>query len=195
MTANGFSSPPASIQPQSPGEVRACSRPADAGTPRRRWPFFSTPLGVFSAVMGPISAMMLLLASLPAVPVGIRISAAAVVLVSVVSLLRGYGRRVELSEMGIRFRRPGGGDWFIPWGEVRLVGRYVPLDRNRTCRYVFVTRLEDPPVDRRELDADTIQLQDRPGLLEAIEWYRRRAGTPRTGRPEAGPLADGAEGH
>lgn len=148
---------------------------ADSATsmPRRHWPFFSTPLPVFAGVMGPIGGMMFLLAVLPGIPGAIRGTAGLVVAISVASFVRGYGCRVELSEAGVTYHRPGRA-WTLCWTDIRLTGRYVPLDRNRSTQYVFVTTLDAPPVDRREITPDTIQLQDRPGLLEAIEWYRGR---------------------
>jgi hypothetical protein len=137
---------------------------------RHRWFFFSTPLPQFLAVMGPLAIMMVLLASLPSMPTGIRVSSAVVAIISIYSFFRGYHSRIEATSEHIRFR-----SWrkniVIPWREVRMVARYTPLDRNRTCQYVFVTRLDTPPVDRREIDENTIQLQDRPDLLETLRMY------------------------
>jgi hypothetical protein len=114
---------------------------------------------------------------LRAIPVGIRISSAAVACISLYAFWRGYLGRVEATPRHVRYRR-----WrkviVIPWQEVRLMDRYIPLDRNRHCRYVFITRLDTPPVDHREVDENTIQLQDRPGLLETLLAYRQLGGKP-----------------
>jgi hypothetical protein len=145
------------------------------------WPFFSTPLRVFAGVLGPIAGMMLLLAVLPGVPTAIRLTAGMVVGVSLYGFYRGYAHRVEVTPEGVCYRRPGR-RVRLSWEEVRHVGRYVPIDRNRSSAYVYVTRLDAPPVDWREVDENTIQLQDRPGLLETLEEQQRafRAARPRT---------------
>lgn len=141
---------------------------------RCQWYFFSTPLPQFLAVMGPLAIMMIWLALLPSMPMGIRISSAAVAIISIYSFCRGYRSRIEATPEYIQYRA-----WpkhiVIPWRAVHMVGRYVPLDRNRSSPYVFVTRLDTPPVDRREIDANTIQLQDRPGLLEILQFYHDTA--------------------
>jgi hypothetical protein len=114
--------------------------------------------------MSPLTVMMLLLAFLRSIPMGIRISSA---------FWRGYHGRVEATPRHVRYHR-WRKDIVIPWQEVRLMDRYIPLDRNRHSRYVFITRLDTPPVDHREVDENTIQLQDRPGLLETLIAYRQR---------------------
>jgi hypothetical protein len=137
---------------------------------RQVWPFFSTPLRVFVLVMGPIAGSMTLLAALPGVPAVIRITAGVVVAASLYGLVRGYANRVEADAEGIRYRGPGK-HFRIPWRDVRHLDRYTPLDRNRTTQYVYATRLEVPPADWREIDRNTVQLQDRPGLLESLRAY------------------------
>jgi hypothetical protein len=139
---------------------------------RRVYPFFSTPLRRFAGVLSPIAALMGLLAWHSAVPTWMRLTAGGVVLVSLVALYRGYGHRIEVSRQGVRYR----GLWRnvrIDWIDVRLMDRYVPLDRNPHARYVYISRLSSPPVDWREIDDNTIQLQDRPGLLVALESMRK----------------------
>jgi len=123
--------------------------------------------------------MMTLLALLPGVPVGLRLTAA---VVSLYGFYRGYGHRIEMTAEGVRYRRPGR-CLSLRWGEVRHIGRYVPLDRNRVSQYVYITRRESPPVDWREIDENTIQLQDRPGLLESLQrqWEVSREADRRAG--------------
>lgn len=135
---------------------------------RRVWPFFSTPFRVFGGVIGPIAGMMGLLAAMPRVPGMIRLTAGLVLAVSVYALYRGYGRRIIATGDSISFRSLTRAV-SIPWTHVQRMGRYVPLDRNLQTQYVYITRRTEPPVDWREIDADTIQLQDRPGLLEELE--------------------------
>lgn len=145
-----------------------CSAHAgETGRPLKIYSFFSTPLRTFLGVMAPIAAMMLLLACLPRMPLWIRLSAGAVVAVSIHGVYRGYAHRLEIWPEHIRFRSPGR-ELVIRWSEVRRIDRYTPLDRNRATQYVYVTRLDAPPVDWREIDENTIQLQDRPGLLESL---------------------------
>jgi len=54
----------------------------------------------------------------------------------------------------------------------------------------------DSPVDWREIDQDTIQLQDRPGLLEQIErqWRARGPAQEAADKSAAGRLASAPGG-
>jgi len=142
---------------------------------RTVWPFFSTPLRVFLAVMGPVMLIMIAAAILPGMTRGIRISAAMVAAVSLYALHRGYRHRIEVTREAITYRSPAR-RFTIAWRDVRLIGRYTPPDRNSTSQYVYITRLDRPPVERRQIDENTIQLQDRPGLLETLQSYRSAAG-------------------
>ena len=141
-----------------------------------RWAFFSTPLRAFLAVMLPIAMLMGLLAAAPAVPTAIRLTAAAVIAVSLRALWRGYLHRLEAGAEGVAYRAPLG-RICIPWSQIRRIGRYTPPDRNRLTQYVYITRLDHPPADRHTIDADTLQIQDRPGLLEALQagWMQSNA--------------------
>lgn len=147
--------------------------PGAAGLPRVL-PMFSTPLHVFLGVMGPICALMVAVALLRGFPAWARISALVVVAVSLDAFRRGYLHRVVVHADHVVYRTLR---WRIeiPWEQVRLMGRYVPPDRNRTTGYVFITRRDHAPVSRHEIDADTLQLQDRPGLLEWLEETRGQA--------------------
>src|SRR5687768_17592457 len=124
--------------------------------------------------MAPLAVMMILLAVLPRMPMGIRISSAMVAIISMYTFCRGYRSRIEATPEYVRYRG-WRKDIVIPWREVHTVARYIPLDRNRSSQYVFITRLNTPPVDRREIDENTIQLQDRPGLLETLRMYHESA--------------------
>jgi hypothetical protein len=141
-------------------------------TGRVVWTFFSTPLRVFLGVMGPITIMMLV--------------AGVVVVLSAHAFRRGYLQRIEAWPTQVVFRTPGR-TLTIPWDQVRRMDSYIPLDRNRATRYVYITRLDSPPVDWREIDENTIQLQDRAGLLETLHGYWKRHGSAGDSAPAAMP--------
>jgi hypothetical protein len=134
----------------------------------RRWPFFSTPLRAFLAVMVPILAFMILLALVGGVPTGIRWTALAVIAVSLYAFWRGYLHRLEITGREVAYHTPLK-RLSIPWSHVCRIDRYTPPDRNPSTQYVYITRLDHPPPDRFTINADTLQLQDRPGLLEALQ--------------------------
>lgn len=155
------------------------SEPPTGCIPRaavRRWSYFSTSMGRFLAVMGPVTGVMVALACSSRVPMGIRVSGAVVVTASLYAFWRGYLHRIEADERGVRWRALTR-RIEIPWEQVRLIGRYTPPDRNGMTQYAFVTRCNTPPRDRRQVDAETLQVQDRPGLVEALEEMRREAAT------------------
>lgn len=139
------------------------------------WSYFSTPLRVFLGVVGPIAGMMGLLAAAPGVPGWMRVSAGVVVAVTLYGLIRGYGRRVVATPQGLCFQSPRRRIQ-LTWPEIRGIASYVPLDRNLKTRYVYATRLDTSPIDWREIDENTIQLQDRPGLLDALKRYHATYG-------------------
>lgn len=159
------------------------SRPA-----RCSWPFFSAPPATFLGVMGPLMLMMVILASFSGIPSWIRCSAGVLVMISLWTFGRGYLCRIEASPTHVHYRTPLRRR-SLAWSEVRGIDAYIPLDRNLKTRYVYITRRDEPPADRREIDADTFQLQDRPGLVEALRDYHRMAifGTAR----ENDQVADG----
>lgn len=131
---------------------------------RRSWPFFSAPLKYFLWVVVPICGLMGPLAVL-ASRWGLRASAGVVLACSGYALVRGYFCRVTMDDGGVTYRSP----WRrlrIGWGEVRGVGRYSSGAGG--AGYAYVTRAERQPAGRWEIDADTIQLQDRPGLVETL---------------------------
>ena len=107
-------------------------------------------------------------------PAWMRWSAGAVVVISVVGLVRGYGRRLILSERGTRLAGLFGGIE-IAWSEVRGVGVYVPGGGLGATQYVYITRRDEPPQGKWDIDAETIQIQHREGLMEAIAAARAAA--------------------
>ncbi|MFO0974082.1 MAG: PH domain-containing protein [Phycisphaerae bacterium] len=151
------------------------ARIPSAGAPQvrtpRGWPFFSTPLRHFLAVVGPIALLMGPLAWVA--PRGwMRVSAGAVLAYSVYALLRGYCCRLTIDDRGLHYRglmrRVA-----IPWARVRRIARYATGPAG--AAYVYVTTRDDVPAGRWEIDNETIQLQDRAGLVEALEGAWRRA--------------------
>ncbi len=162
-----------------------------AGGPRVL-PMFSAPPRVFFAVMVPICALMAAVAVLGGFPAWARISAALVIVVSLDAIRRGYLHRLILHPDRIVYRTLLR-SIEIPWSRVRLIGRYVPPDRNRTTAYVFVTGHDHAPADRREIDDHTLQLQDRPGLLELLESCRSAGrGVPGDSAPRNGSAGPGS---
>lgn len=133
---------------------------------KRTWPYFSTPLLVFLIVVTPICIMMAMLAYLPHRP-WIRITGVAVIVISVYGLVRGYVRRLVLTEDGPVFctllaRRA------MRWSDVKRVDEYVPGGGVNGIRYVYITAQDRPPRGKWEQDERTFQLQSRPGLLDAL---------------------------
>ncbi len=154
----------------------------------RTWPFFSTPPAVFAAVMGPLTAMMVLLAVPSGMPLWVRISASLVAAISLYATGRGYLCRVQATGTHIHYQTPFT-RLSIPWAEVRDIDAYVPVDRNLTTKYVYITRRSVSPVDRREIDRETLQLQDRPGLVEELRAYWRAAVATPNGTGDSGSVA------
>jgi hypothetical protein len=121
--------------------------------------------------MAPVCVLMGFLVALPQL-MWVRLSAALVIGLSLYGLLRGYVRRAALDESGVSFKSLGA-SLRMPWNEVRRVDTYIPSGGVNGARYVFITRHDRPPRSRDEIDADTFQLQDRPGLLDALRhaWH------------------------
>jgi len=140
---------------------------------RKSWPYVRTPLAVYLIVMGPICAMMCFLL-LGRTPGWMRWSAGGVVAITLLSLYRGYGRRLVLSRIGARFCRVFGGIC-LPWSEVRRVGTYTPGGGLGATEYVYITTRDRRPEGKWDRGPDTIQLQARSGLVDAIEMARRSA--------------------
>jgi len=141
--------------------------PAD----RRSWSYFSTPLRYFLWVFVPICALMAPLAVV-AQRWPLRASAALVLLCSAYAAIRGYFCRVEADRDGVRYRSLSK-DIRIRWPDIRRLDRYAPGAGN--AAYIYLTCEDRPPLGRWEIDDRTIQLQDRPGLLEALREARDAA--------------------
>jgi hypothetical protein len=113
-------------------------------------------------------------------PAWMRGSAGLVIAVSVIALARGYLRRLEISPSGVVFRRLVG-RIEIPWQRVRSAGKYRPGGGVGGREYVYVSSRDGPPLGKWDIDAETVQAQDRPGLWEAIEQGRAGAGVKERG--------------
>jgi hypothetical protein len=154
----------------------------------QRLAHFAAPHRLFVAVIGPVAAMMLLLTLAGGMPPWIRISAGIVVACSGYAYWRGYLHWVEVSPDGVAACAPGRRRR-IPWTQVRRIGRYTPPDRNRTAQYVYISTVDAEPAGRS--DPQTIQLQDRPGLLDLLLAVQREhtgaeTGDDRACQPPAG---------
>jgi len=125
--------------------------------------------------MIPITTLMLALSVLGGMPRAIRCSAAVVVIVSIYAFWRGYLHRLEIDDQSVRYRTLTR-TIEIPWSAIRQIDRYIPPDRNPTTQYVYITRNDSHPPDRFTLDETTVQIQDRPDLLESLHtaWARSR---------------------
>jgi len=145
----------------------------DAAPYRRSWPFFRTPIGVFLMVMAPIGGMMAIIV-VGDTPSWMTWSAGVVLGITVLALWQGYARRLILSVRGARFVS-GWRTVEIDWSEVRGVGSYIPGGGLGATEYVYITKRDSPPAGKWDRDEDTIQVQNRPGLIEAIEIARGAA--------------------
>ncbi len=123
--------------------------------------------------MAPICGLEAFLLATPC-PNWIRISAGMVIALTVWGLIRGYGRRLVIEAEGVRLKRFGG-DLFIPWSDVRSIGVYVPGGGVGATKYLYVTTRDSPPQGKWEIDAETIQIQNQPGALEALQSARTRS--------------------
>ncbi len=138
--------------------------------PPRRWAYLKTPLWTFAVVMLPINALMLFLL-VNRTPVWIRLSALAVILASLATGWRGYARRLLLNGEGAELRTPLR-SLRIPWRETGRVGAYIPDGGVGSQEYYYVTRHDRAPAGKWEVDAATLQVQNRAGLAEAVDYYR-----------------------
>jgi len=130
-------------------------------------------LSTYVIVMAPICALQAFLLMFPT-PGWMRGSSAVVLLVTVLSFLRGYVRRVVLTSEGVEFRRLGR-RVVIPWSAVRTVGVYVPGGGLGSTEYAYVTTRDEPPGGKWDIGPETIQLQNRDGLLNELRAARARA--------------------
>lgn len=132
---------------------------------RRTWPYLRTPPAIYLIVMAPICGLEIFLIA-TGCPAWMTISAGVVVFFSIVGFIRGYVRRLVLTDTGAELRRIGS-TIRLPWSRVRRVGVYVPGGGVGGTDYFYVTAHTRPPRGKWEIDADTIQVQHRPGLMAA----------------------------
>jgi len=148
---------------------------ADGGVPdgRASWPYLATPISIYLLVMLPICGFeaFLLLADCPN---WMRISAGMVVLLTIHGFLRGYARRLVLSPHAARFHGPLG-HFEIPWAEVRRIDVYIPGGGLGVTSYLYITTRSTPPEGKWDIGPEVIQVQNRPGLLEAVRAFHDQA--------------------
>lgn len=96
-----------------------------------------------------------------------KLSSALVIALSLGSFVRGYWRRLSIRSEGVTFRLLFG-KVEIPWEDVKAVGVYSPGGGKGGSEYVYISRRERQPGGTWEIDDDTIQLQNREGLLSEI---------------------------
>lgn len=138
--------------------------------PRRSWPFLKTPLAIYLIVMLPVCGLMVFLL-VTNTEGWMKGSAAAVLALTLVGFVRGYVRRLVLTGKGARLIRCCG-TIDIPWERVARVGVYIPGGGVGATEYAYITTRDAEPLGKWDLDGDTIQIQNRPGLLDAIERAR-----------------------
>jgi hypothetical protein len=131
---------------------------------------------IYLIVMAPICALQLFLLVNDS-PVWIRWSAGAVVTLSIVGFLRGYLRRLVIDQIGATWITPVGRNQ-IPWQRVKRVAIYLPGGGLGATRYVYISTQDAEPPGRWVQDSETIQLQERDGLLGAIEAARALSTSP-----------------
>lgn len=133
----------------------------------RTWAYLNTPLPAFLAVMLPICGLMVFLICMPQ-RAWIKVSACVVLGGSVYATLRGYVRRIRMDDEGITFHQLGS-RMRLGWNEIRRIDRYIPSGAVNGPNYVYITTGEQPPKGVWEIDSRTFQLQDRVGLMEALQ--------------------------
>ncbi|MFQ5500828.1 MAG: hypothetical protein ACE5EQ_00825 [Phycisphaerae bacterium] len=138
----------------------------------RSWSYLKTPWPVFLIVMAPINGLMVALI-LGKTPIWMSTSAGIVLALTILVAFRGYVRRLVLTSRGPRMIRLTG-SIEIPWSQVRRVGVYAPGGGIGGNEYVYITTRDTPPMGKWDIDDQTFQLQDRPGLIEAIEASKRQ---------------------
>ncbi|HWL95336.1 MAG TPA: hypothetical protein VNT79_17585 [Phycisphaerae bacterium] len=128
-------------------------------------------MSIFLAVLGPICGLMTFL-MLTATPAWMKVTSGVVILVSAAAFARGYLRRLVVTTdsalLVTLVRRIE-----IPWSQVASIGIYEPAGKGG-ARYWYVSRGAGPPAGAWQMDKDTIQVQDREGLSQAIDELRSR---------------------
>ncbi len=163
---------PASAQSDAP-EVDSSQGEAPGRHGWRSWPYLAAPLSTYVIVMAPICTLQAFLLIFPT-PGWMRGSAAVVLAFTMLGFIRGYVRRVVVTSEGVEFRRLGR-RVAIPWGAVRRVGVYVPGGGLGSTEYAYVTTRDEPPGGKWDIGPETIQLQNRHGLLNELRAARAQA--------------------
>ena len=146
--------------------------------------YLSTPLSVYLLVMAPICALEAFLVATRC-PLWMQGSAGVVVAMSFYGLARGYFRRLVLTPdsgaLAGLFRR-----YEIRWSEVRQAGIYVPGGGVGATEYLYLSKRTTVPRGKWDIDAETVQVQNREGLRDMVEGFARAAGNSLSIRSEGG---------
>lgn len=134
------------------------------------WPYLKTPLRIYLAVMLPINALMLFLLA-TRTPVWTRATAALVIAGSLFGWCRGYLRRLVLTPQAALFKSLTR-TIRIDWADVTHTGVYVPGGGVGATEYFFITCRDSPPAGKWDIGDDVVQVQNRPGLTEAVTRFR-----------------------
>ncbi|QDV91190.1 hypothetical protein RAS2_22810 [Phycisphaerae bacterium RAS2] len=149
----------------SPAPTAAADRARS--TLRTSRPYLRTPLRIYLIVMLPICALQGFLLINPT-PLWMKGTAALVVLLTVHGFVRGYVRRLVLTAEGARLvtltRTIA-----LPWNRVKKYGVYIPGGGLGAVEYFYLTTHDRPPDGKWEIDANTIQIQARDGLIETVD--------------------------
>jgi hypothetical protein len=136
-------------------------------------PYLNVPKPIFFVVAAPVSGVMVFVI-FTAVSTLFKILAAAVIGYSIYAYIKGYVRRIELTLRGVRFLSVGR-TIRHNWSQIKKVGNFHPEDAPSGTDFIYLTARESPPKFKDENTEDTFVVQDRLGLLDLIERYRRSA--------------------
>lgn len=140
---------------------------------RRSWSFFRAPLPIFLFVMLPVNGLMLFVL-LSRSEEWQKWSAGLVHALSLYALYRGYLVRLNITNTGVRLRRLFG-SIELKWKDVKQIGEYIPGGGLGATEYVYITKRDQPPAGKWDIDENTIQVQAQSGLLEHLERARAEA--------------------
>jgi hypothetical protein len=142
--------------------------------PKQTCSYLRTPLRIYLLVMLPICVLQIFLL-IHDFPMWMKISGALVVIFTLHGLARGYVRRLILTDAGAELRGLFFG-WKLPWTQVRRVGVYVPGGGLGAAEYLFIATQDAVPDGPWQMDSQTLQIQNREGLLKLVESYWRGEG-------------------
>ena len=140
---------------------------------RRSWPFFRAPLPIFLFVMLPVNGLMLFVL-LSRSEEWQKWSAGLVHALSLYALYRGYVVRLVITNTGVRLRRLFG-SIELKWNDVKQIGEYIPGGGLGATEYVYITKRDQPPAGKWDIDEHTVQVQAQTGLIETLETTRAEA--------------------